>query len=157
MHLFVNAFGNKGSISWEGRSCNNNPVEGSGRGFIIYGDKGTLVNGGGDDYKIYDTDNKLVKEMSSDVKPDPNNPVSASGNLDLFHFDNFIKAVKGEATVNSPMLEAHKSVLLPHLANIAQRTGRTLHCDPKNGHILNDPGAMKFWIREYEKGWEPAI
>ena len=24
---------------------------------------------------------------------------------------------------NSPMDEAHKSVLLPHLANIAQRTG----------------------------------
>ena len=41
------------------------------------------------------------------------------------------------------------------LANIAQRTGRTLHCDPKNGHILNDADAMKLWRREYEKGWEP--
>ena len=111
----------------------------------------------GDDYKIYDTDNKLVKEMKSDVKADPTNPVSASGNLDLFHFDNFIKAVKGEAKVNSPMEEAHKSVLLPHLANIAQRTGTTLHCDPSNGHIKDNKEAMALWQRDYEKGWEPKV
>jgi predicted dehydrogenase len=150
-------FGNKATITWESRSCNNNPVEGAGRGFIIYGDKGTLVNGGSDDYKIYDTDNKLVKEMKSDVKADPNNPVSANGNLDFFHFDNFIKAVKGEAKVNSPVDEGHKSVLLCHLANIAQRTGTTLHCDAKNGHILDNKEAMALWRRTYEKGWEPKV
>jgi predicted dehydrogenase len=143
------------SITWEGRSCNNFPAEGSGRGFIIYGDKGTLVNNGGADYKIFDYENKLVKEVKSGVKADPTNPVSASGNLDLYHFDNFIKAIRGEAELTSPINEGHKSVLLCHLANIAQRTGRTLHCDPKNGHILNDDAAMKLWRREYEKGWEP--
>jgi len=111
----------------------------------------------GDDYKIYDTDNKLVREMKSDVKVDPTNPVSASGNLDLFHFDNFIKSVKGEANVHSPMDEAHKSVLLPHLANIAQRTGATLHCDPSNGHIKNNNDAAALWQRTYEKGWEPKV
>jgi len=150
-------FGNKATIAWESRSCNNNPVEGSGRGFIIYGDKGTLVNGGSDDYKIFDTDNKLVREMKSDVKADPNNPVSANGNLDFFHFDNFIKAVKGESKLNSPMDEAHKSILLCHLANIAQRTGTTLHCDPTNGHIKNNNEAMVLWRRSYEKGWEPKV
>jgi len=150
-------FGDKATITWEGRSCNNNPVEGAGRGFIIYGDKGTLVNGGGDDYKIFDTENKLVREMKSDVQPDPNNPISASGNLDLFHFDNFIKSIKGEATVNSPMPEGHKSVLLCHLANIAQRTGTALHCDPTNGHIKDNTAATALWQRVYEKGWEPVV
>lgn len=150
-------FGNKATIAWESRSCNNNPVEGAGRGFIIYGDKSTLVNGGGDDYKIFDPDNKLVREMKSDVKPDPTNPVSASGNLDFFHFDNFIKAVKGEAKVNSPIIEGHKSVLLCHLANISQRTGTTLHCDPVNGRIKNNTEAMALWRRSYEKGWEPKV
>ena len=53
------------AITWEGRSCNNYPVEGTGRGFIIYGDSGTLVNDGGGGYKIFDTDNKLVKEVKS--------------------------------------------------------------------------------------------
>ena len=133
------------------------PVEGAGRGFAIYGDKGTLVNYGNDDYKIFDYENKVVKEVKSDAKNDPTNPVSASGNLDLYHFDNFIKAIKGEAKLNSPINEGHKTVLLCHLANIAQRTGRTLHCDAKNGHILNDDAAMKLWKREYQKGWEPKI
>ena len=150
-------FGNNKSITWEGRSCNVFPVEGAGRGFVIYGDKGTLVSYGDDDYKIVDYANKVVKEVKSDAKNDPNNPVSASGNLDLYHFNNFIKSVKGEAKLNSPVNEGHKSVLLCHLANIAQRTGNTLHCDPVNGHILNDKKAMKLWGREYEKGWEPKV
>ncbi len=150
-------FGKDKSITWEGRSCNIFPVEGAGRGFAIYGDKGTLINYGNDDYKILDYDNKVVKEVKSDAKNDPTNPVSASGNLDLYHFDNFVRAVKGEVKLNSPIDEGHKTVLLCHLANIAQRTGRTLHCDPKNGHILNDAAAMKFWKREYQKGWEPRL
>ena len=150
-------FGKNKSITWEGRSCNIFPVEGAGRGFAIYGDQGTLVNYSNDDYKIFDYENKVVKEVKSDAKNDPTNPVSSSGNLDFYHFDNFIKAVRGEAKLNSPIDEGHKSVLLCHLANIAQRTGRTLHCDAKNGHILNDDAAMKLWKREYQKGWEPKI
>ena len=150
-------FGKNKSITWEGRSCNKMDVEGASRGFIIYGDKGTLVNYGNDDYKIYDADNKLVKEVQSASKNDGTNTVSATGNLDLFHFHNFIEAIRGETKINSPIDEGHKSVLLCHLANIAQRTGRTLHCDPKNGHILNDAGAMKLWRRAYEKGWEPQL
>jgi predicted dehydrogenase len=150
-------FGNNKAISWEGRSCNVFPVEGAGRGFTIYGDKGTLVNLGNDDYKIFDYDNKIIKEVKSDAKNDPTNPVSASGNLDFYHFDNFIKTIRGEAKLFSPIDEGHKSVLLCHLANIAQRTGRTLHCDPTNGHIMNDSDAMKLWGRDYEKGWEPNL
>ncbi len=150
-------FGKDKSITWEGRSCNKMNVEGASRGFTIYGDKGTLMNYGNDDYKIFDADNKLVKEIKTSATNDGTNTVSATGQLDLFHFSNFVDAIRGEAKINSPIDEGHKSVLLCHLANIAQRTGRTLHCDPTNGHILNDPGAMKLWRREYEKGWEPKI
>jgi predicted dehydrogenase len=145
------------SISWEGRSCNNFPVEGAGRGFIIYGDKGSLVNLGSGDYKILDEKNKTVKEVKSDVVVDPTNPVSASGNLDLYHFDNFVQSVRGDAKLNAPVTEGHQSVLLCHLANIAQRTGETLHCDPSNGHILQNSNAEKLWRRDYEPGWEPKL
>ena len=89
-------FGADKLITWEGRSCNIYPGEGAGRGFIIYGDKGTLVNDGSGDYKIFDYANKLVKEIKADVKADPTNPVSSTGNLDFYHFNNFIKAVRGE-------------------------------------------------------------
>ncbi|PWT70171.1 MAG: dehydrogenase [Bacteroidetes bacterium] len=150
-------FGDEKAISWEGRSCNNFPVEGAGRGFIIYGDKGSLINLGGGDYKIVDEKNKTIKEVKTDGGADATNPVSASGNLDFYHFDNFVKTVRGEASLTSPVNEGHKSVLLCHLANIAQRTGSTLHCDPANGHILNNDAASQLWRRTYEKGWEPMV
>ena len=105
---------------------------------------------------IYDDKNKLVKEVKTEAG-DPTNPVSASGNLDLYHFDNFIKTIRGEATLNSPVDEAYKSVQLCHLANIAQRAGKTLNCDPANGHILDNPAAMQMWRRQYENGWEPKV
>jgi hypothetical protein len=147
-------FGENKAITWEGRSCNVFPVEGAGRGFIIYGDKGTLVNSGNDDYKIFDYDNKLIREVKSGVTADPNNLVSASGNLDYYHFNNFADNIRNSAVNNSPIDEGHKSVLLCHLANIAQRTGRTLNCSNVNGHILNDADAMKLWRREYQPGFE---
>lgn len=150
-------FGNKATITWEGRSCNNYPVEGSGRGFIIYGTNGSLVNLGGGDYKIFDAENKLQKAVKSEVAADPNNTVSANGDLDSYHFQNFVDTIRGEAKLTAPVDTGAKSVLLCHLANIAQRTGSTLHCDPMNGHILNNDEAMRLWGRTYEKGWEPKV
>lgn len=150
-------FANGKAISWEGRSCNNYPVEGSGRGFIIYGEKGTLVNYGGPEYKIFDEKNKLVKEVKSEAKTEAGNTVSASGSIELLHFQNFVDTIRGEASLNAPVDEASKSVLLCHLANISQRVGRRLHCDPDNGHVLNDKEAMTLWRRNYEKGWEPKL
>ncbi len=145
------------AITWESRSCNNYPVEGESRGFIIYGDGGTLVNDGGGGYKVYDTKNKLVQDVKTNVEAEANNLVSSTGNLDLYHFQNFVETIRGNAQLNSPVDEGAKSVLLCHLANIAQRTGRALHCDTSNGHILNDKEAMDLWQRTYEKGWEPKV
>jgi predicted dehydrogenase len=150
-------FGDKGTITWESRSCNNFPVEGSGRGLIIYCTKGSLINLGGGDYKIVDEKKKVVKAVKSEAETDANNTVSASGDIEFYHFKNFINTVRGDASLNSPVDEAQKSILLCHLANIAQRTGDTLHCDPSNGHILNNKEAMKLWRRSYEKGWEPKV
>ena len=133
------------------------PPEGAGRGFIIYGDKGTLVNYGNDDYKVFDTGNKLLKEVKTSGGSSATDAVSANGNLDFHHFENFVAAVRDQRKIICPIEEGHKSVLLCHLANIAQRSGKTLHCDPTNGHILHDKAAMKLWKRTYEKGWEPAV
>ena len=150
-------FAKNKAITWEGRSCNNYPIEGSGRGFIIYGEKGTLVNSGGGDYKIYNDKNEVIKEFKPVEKADPNNQVSASGNIEVYHFQNFIDGIRGEASITAPVNEAYKTILLCHLANISQRTGATLHCDDSNGHVKQNPDAMALWERTYEKGWEPAL
>lgn len=150
-------FGNKKVITWEGRSCNSFPVEQSGRGFIIYGTKGTLVNLGAGDYKIFDEKNKLVKSAESEVKADPNNPVSSNGNMDVYHLENFVESIRGNTKNSAPIEEGHKSVILCHLSNIAQRTGSVLNCDPSNGNIISNDIAAQLWSRQYEKGWEPKI
>jgi predicted dehydrogenase len=151
-------FGKDKAITWESRSCNQYPVEGAGRGFIIYGKKGTLVNLGGDDYKIFDKDNKLIKSNEDKTQSNTLNTLGPGASLDAYHFLNFINAIRHGEKLHSPITEGHPSVLLCHLGNIAQRTGHTLHCDETNGgKILHDEEAAALWDRKYENGWKPAI
>lgn len=145
------------SMSWEGRSCNPFPVEGKPRGTMVYGTEGAALLDG-DDYIIYDKDGKIVKQAKGTEIVDPTNTVSGSGEgMDTAHVSNFLETIRGKAELHCPIEEGYKSVTLLHLGNIAWRTGHDLHCDPSNGHILNDPEAMKLWKRTYEPGWEPKV
>ena len=151
-------FPNNTACTWEGRSCNGYDSEGSGRGVIFYGEKGTVVYPGANSYKIFDNDkNALVEEVKDNTPFDPTNKVSPFEGLEASHLLNFVEAIRENEKVNAPILEGHKSTLLPQLGNIAFRTGRTLNCDPSNGHILNDKEAMTLWSREYEKGWNVTV
>ena len=143
------------TINWEGRSCNGRPVEGRGRGSAIYGTEGTMIidrNG----FVLYDMDNKEIKRVSPETENATMDTVGGDS-LTAYHFVNFGDAVREGATQNSPIDEGHKSVLLCHLGNIAQELGTSLKTDPKNGHIKDNPEAMKMWGREYASGWEPSI
>ena len=145
------------TISWEGRSCNRFPIQGLERGAMIYGTEGAVLLDG-NSYTVFDKNGKIVKEAKETAAVDRTNTLSATGMaLDQMHFQNFVDAVRGTKTVNSPVVEGHKSVTSLQLGNIAWRVSRELRCDTANGHIQNDPGAMKLWRREYEKGWEPVV
>ena len=151
-------FPNNTAMTWEGRSCNDFPVEGTGSGVIFYGEKGTMVIPGGDDYKIYDSGNKLIKDVKTDIQQaDATNTMGMGDKLDSIHLLNFVDTIRGKSKLNCPISEGHKSTLLPQLGNIAYRTGRTLYCDPTNGHIKNDKEATELWSRQYEKGWEMKL
>jgi predicted dehydrogenase len=151
-------FANNTAMTWEGRSCNDFPVEGTGRGVIFYGEKGTMVIPGGDDYKIYDPANKLIKEVKTDIEQaDAVNTMGMGERLDSLHLSNFVESVREKSTLTMPISEGHKSTLLPQLGNIAYRTGRTLYIDPSNGHIKNDKEAQQLYSRQYEKGWEMKL
>lgn len=146
----------KSCIVWEGRSCNGSLVEGEDRGVIFYGENGTMRTGG-NAYAVYDLKDNLIKEVSSGMKVDGRDITSPSASLDALHAENFIDAIRTGIPLNGSVENGHKSTLWVQLGNIAQRAGNMLIIDPKNGHILNNKKAEKFWGREYEPGWEPVI
>jgi predicted dehydrogenase len=150
-------FDNNSAITWEGRSCNGRSVEGSSVGVMFYGETGSLLIESGNSYKIYDLKNALVKEVKNNFTVDARNTSDPAQELDALHIQNFFDGIRKGTKVNSDILGGHQSTLLVQLGNIALRSGHTLHIDPRNGHILNDKEAMKYWSREYQPGWEPKV
>ena len=148
--------GNK-LMDWEGRSCNGRDIEGSSVGVAFYGEKGTVVIGGGNTYKIYDLKNKLLKDVKNDFTIDARNTVDPSRNLDALHIQNFFDGIRNGTPLNAEIMKGYQSTLLSLLGNIAVRTGTTLKTDAKNGHIMNNEEAKKYWKREYQPGWEPTV
>lgn len=143
-HLVSFDFDGGKTITWEGLSWSPYGPGGEMFGVSFHGDEGTLVLLDSD-YKIYDMQNKLVKETKCE------------GNTDAVHQTNFLACIKDGKLPNADIETAHQTTLLCHLGNIAQRTGRTLHCDAKSGHIKDDDAAMAFWTRQYADGFKPTV
>ena len=142
-HSVCFEFEGKKMATWEGLSCNQFP-DGQKSDVIFHGEKGSLrISGGG--YTIHDPKGKEIEKSTP------------GGTSDALHIGNFLAVCRGNGKLTSEIEEGHKSTLLCHLGNIAQRTGRALKCSPKDGKILEDKEAMSFWKREYAKEWEPTL
>jgi hypothetical protein len=109
-----------------------------------------------DGYVVYDLHEKVVKQNLAAQAGDGLN-VSADDDMTAQHIANFVEAIRTGAQLHQPIEEGAKSVLLCHLGNIAQWTGRALRIDPATGHIQGDEQAMGFWQREYAPGWAPVV
>ncbi len=151
-------FPNRISLVWESRSSNGRKIEGLDRGIIFYGENGSLDTGG-DSYKVYDLDGKLIKEVGGVEKADiqGRNTASPSLGMDSLHAADFLDAIRNNRKPNCDVELGYKSVLAMQLGNISWRVGRDLKIDPSNGHIIGDADAQKLWGRQYEKGWEPVV
>lgn len=151
-------FGDNKMMTWEGRSCNGKSIENESVGAAFYGDNGTLVIGGGNSYKIFDLQNKLIKDVTGSqafIAGDTRNP---SQQLDDSHFSNFLDGIRKSTPLNADINVGAISTTLALLGNISQRTDTTLHINPVNGHILdNKKITSKYWGRKYAKGWEMKL
>src|SRR6266536_204978 len=143
------------SIIWQGQSCNGLTTYGRGRGTAILGTAGSVVLDR-DGYTMYDLKEKVVKSSLAARAGDGLN-TSADDDMTALHIDNFVEAIRTGAALRQPIEEGAKSVLLCHLGNIAQWTGRALRTDPQSGHIEGDDQAMGYWQREYAPGWAPVV
>ncbi len=141
-HTVTFDFADKKTIGWQGFSCNQLPSALT-PDVLFVGEDGSLTLRG-NSYTICDKAGKEVKKESGKTS-------------DATHLANFLDAIRSDGKLNSEIEEGHRSTLLCHLGNIAHRVGRSLRCDPANGHILEDRPAMALWTREYEKGWEPKV
>ena len=150
-------FPNNTAMTWEGRSCNGRTVEGTSVGVIFYGETGSVLIESGNSYKVFDLENKLVKDVKNDLVIDPRNKMDPSQALDAIHIQNFFDGIKKGTALASDIVGGHQSTLLAQLGNIALRSGGMLAIDPANGHIKNNPEAQKLWQRDYQKGWEPTV
>ena len=150
-------FGGKKSMMWEGHCCNPFRIEGEVVGLLFYGEKANLLIGGGNEYKILDHKNQVIKHVTSKIQIDPRNKMNPAQQLDALHIQYLFDGITKGAPLNADILSGHKSTLLVQLGNVAQRSAERLVIDPSNGHIQNKDAAAKYWARTYEKGWEMKL
>lgn len=150
-------FGGRKSMMWEGHCCNPYKIEGESVGVLFYGEKANMLIGGGNSYKIIDKNNKVIKEVKSEIPIDPRNRMNPAQQLDGFHIQNFFDGIRKGGKLNSDITTGHISTLLVQLGNIALRSKSTLNINPQDGHIMGNKEAQKYWKRTYEKGWEMKL
>jgi predicted dehydrogenase len=143
------------TIIWQGQSCNGLTTFGRSRGTAILGTEGSVVMDR-DGYVVYDLKNQVVKQVAA-VRPGDGLNLAADDDATGLHIANFVEGIRNGQPLRQPIDQGAKSVLLCHLGNIAQWTGRALRIDPRTGHILGDEEAMRFWQREYAPGWAPVV
>lgn len=155
---FINMqFGPEKSIVWEGHSCTGKLIEGGNVGVMFLGDKGALHIDGSTTYKVYNKKNELVREVKTGDATQVTSLSNPTDNLDGLHIKNLLESIRGKEALTSDIGSGHKSTLLVQLGNISLRTGSALDIDPSNGRIKGNKEAMKYWSREYAKGWEPKV
>jgi len=109
-----------------------------------------------DGYTMYDLKEKVMKSSLAAQAADGLN-VTADDEMTLCtSTTSWMRSAPG-ARCRQPIEEGAKSVLLGHLGNIAQATGRVLRVDATSGRITGDEAAMKWWQREYAPGWAPTV
>jgi predicted dehydrogenase len=143
------------TIIWQGTSCNGLKIFDRGRGTATYGTNGSIVLDR-DGYIQYDLKQKVVKQ---DIEPKKGDSLELTGDdaATSIHMDNLLAGIRTGQALRAPISDGAKSVLLCHLGNIAQYTGRKLKTDPTNGHVVSDSDAMKYWSRSYAPGWAPTV
>ena len=143
------------TIVWQGQSCNGTQIFGRGRGVLVLGTNGSILLDR-DGYVQYDVKGKVVREAREAAIADG---MDFAGNdaHTTAHIANFASAVRTGEALRSPVSDVAKSILLCHLGNIAQYTGRKLRTDSGSGRIVDDAEAMRYWQREYAPGWAPTV
>jgi len=142
-------------ISWEGKCCNGMKYYGRDRGSTIVGTTGSVLVDR-DGYEVYDLKGNKTSEFKTGKATSSSDLTGRDSMTDL-HFANFIAGIRKGEKLNAPIAVGNVAVTMLQLSNVAWEVNRELCLDTKDGKIQDDAHAMKFWGREYEKGWAPHL
>jgi predicted dehydrogenase len=106
-------------------------------GVEFYGTKGQMLLSKRGKLEVRDFSNQIIERR----RPGDENNYA--------HVDNFIASIRGDASPNAPLIEAHRSIGLIHLANVALRVGRSLEFNTADEHIVADDKANDLLARRY--------
>ena len=81
-------------------------------------------------------------------------PPDRFASMDRNHTRNFLDAIRGQSTPESPIDCAIRTEVISHLSNIAVRTGRKIRWDPARETVVGDPEAARLMDRPLRKPWE---
>lgn len=142
-------------LTWEGKSCQGMKYYGRDRGSTIMGTTGTVLVDR-DGYEVYDLHGKKTDEYKVGSTTSSSDLTGRDSMTDD-HFANFIAGIRKGEKLHAPIEVGNVAVTMLQLSNVAWRVNRELKLNPTNGHIVGDAEAMKYWGREYEKGWAPHL
>lgn len=140
------------TATWEHRKYAANNAEKHSIGTYFYGTEGTLHIGWKDGWTFYPSNSKAqtVHEDHQLQEPDGHN-------LKLLWQD-FLKAIETGSKPVSDIEAAHRSSVLPMLANLSLKLGRSVAWDAAREEITGDAEAAKGLSRPYRGPWEyPAL
>jgi hypothetical protein len=104
---------------------------------------------------------EIYPEMEPGPRPTQGRPEfrmerkeAAGADATAEHAKNFIDCVRSRQTPAADVEVGHRSTIVPHLGNIAYRTGRKIRWDANREQILDDPEANALLGREPRNGWD---
>jgi predicted dehydrogenase len=137
----------KFTCTWEHRRFAQNHAEKHAIGAYFYGTRGTLHIGWRDGWTFYPTsgNDKKVHEDSQLQEPDGHN-------IKLLWAD-FLDAIAQKRPPAADIEIAHRASVLPLLAMISWKAGRSISWDSAKEQILDDPKANQLLSRAYRAPW----
>ena len=128
-------------------------------GMAFYGTKGAIFADrlGFELYPELKRNERTDRLRSDQVKPEQFRTAAAKGSSDESTFEhtrNFIECIRSRATPVADVAEGHASSILPHLGNIACRTGHKLVWNAETEEIENSDEAAKLLSRVDRRPWD---